>query len=88
METSIVRKFRNEYSGLLCRSGSIVRGLYIRSDCSELFIFEHKEWKGQRRTFVFEFGCGYLEELRTEVNTMEKYLLEIPKCDLAEYITF
>ena len=84
MENSIVRKFQNTH----LKGCHIVRGLYIREDCSEHFVFEHKEWKGQRKTFVFEFGCGYLEELRTEMNTMEKYLMEIPKCDYAEYVTF
>ena len=67
---------------------NIVRGLYLRMDCTELFILEHREWRGQRKTFVFEFCCGLLNSCRTEANTMGKYLCDITKAELAEYATF
>lgn len=65
----------------------IVRGLYLRSGCDETFVLEYPEFKCGRRTFVFCLNCGNLEEIRTEFNTMEKYILEIPKCEFAEYYT-
>ena len=66
----------------------LTRGLYIRFDTSELFVIERKAWKDKRDTFVFEFNCGCFVSCRTEINTMEKYILEIHKSDYAEYITF
>ena len=87
MKMSVVKKFMEEHPQLF-RGIQIVRGLYIRSDCTEIFVLEQEEWKNNRNAFVFEFGCGNLEKLRTEVNIMEKYLMEIPNCDYAEYVTF
>ncbi len=66
----------------------IVRGLYIRMCCTELFILEEREWKNQRRTFVFEFDCGHFVSCKTEVNTMEKYLVDIPNVCYAEYVSY
>lgn len=64
----------------------IVRGLYLRMDCTELFILESREWKNQRRTFVFEFDCGHFVSCKTETNTMEKYLMDVYKADHAEFV--
>lgn len=65
----------------------VVRGLYIRDNTTEIFILECEEWKNQRKTFVFEFDCGYFVSCKTEVNTMEKYLMDISKVDRAEYVS-
>lgn len=65
----------------------IIRGLYIRSNTTELFILECEEWKNQRRTFVFEFDCGYFLSCKTETNTMEKYLMDVFNADRVEYVS-
>lgn len=87
MKMSIVKKFMEEHSQFF-RGNNIVRGLYIRSDCTEIFVLEQAEWKGNRNTFVFRFDCGSLASCNTEVNTMEKYILEIAHSDFAEYVDF
>lgn len=87
MSKSVVKSFIEEHSNMF-HGFTIVRGLYLRYDCSETFVLECAEWKSQRITFVFEFGCGYLESRKEEINTMEKYLMDISKVDYAEYITF
>ena len=87
MKMSVVNKFMEEHSQLF-RGNQIVRGLYIRIDCVEIFVLEQREWKNQRNTFVFRFECGNFVSCNTEINTMEKYLLEIPNSDFAEYVDF
>ena len=87
MEKSVIKVFIKEHSSLFCND-MVARGLYLRMDCAEVIVLEYREFKNQRRTFVFEFGCGYLESCKTEINTMEKYLMDISKSDHAEYITF
>ena len=84
---SIVKKFMEEHSQFF-RGNQIVRGLYIRTDCVEIFVLEQAEWKNNRKTFVFRFECGYLASCTTEVNTMEHYILEITHSDFAEYVDF
>ena len=85
-KNTIIEKFLEEQHMLFLRV-PIVRGLYLRMDCTELFSIECREWKNQRRTFVFEYGCGYLDSCKTETNTMEKYLMYISKAEHAEYVT-
>ena len=87
MKMSVVNKFMEEHSDFF-RGNQIVRGLYIRIDCVEFFVLEQEEWKNQRKTFVFRFECGNFAHCNTEINTMEKYFLEIPNSNDAEYITF
>lgn len=87
MKDTIVYKFMSEHKRFF-RDSRIYRGLYLRISCTEFFILEEKEWKNNRKTFVFEFDCGYLVSCNTELNTMEKYLIDISKFDFAEYITF
>ena len=72
----------------ILKDAFIVRGLYLRTGCTELFILECREWKNQRTTFVFDFDCGYFVSCKTETNTMEKYLMDIPNADHAEYVSF
>ena len=87
MKNTVICKFMSEHRSLF--EGFIIsRGLYLRENCTEFIILECEEWKNQRKTFVFEFGCGCLASCKTEFNTMEKYLIDIPKSDFAEYVTF
>lgn len=83
---SIIHNFIKEQSML--SDAHIVRGLYLGTGCTQLFILERREWKNQRTTFVFEFDCGHFVSCKTEINTMEKYLLDISNVDRAEYVTF
>ena len=83
----IVGKFMEEHSQFF-RGNQIVRGLYIRDGGVELFVLEQKEWKDKRTTFVFQFDCGTFASCKTEINTMEKYLLEIPDADFAEFVNY
>ena len=87
MKMSVVNKFMEEHSDFF-RGNLIVRGLYIRIDCEEIFVLEQEEWKNNRNTFVFRFNCGHLVSCTTEINTMEHYILEIPHSDFAEYVDF
>ena len=66
----------------------IVRGLYLRIGSTEFFVLEQKEWKNQRKTFVFEFDCGHFVSCQTETNTMEKFMMDIPEADYAEYVSY
>ena len=87
MSKSVVKSFIEEHSNMFYGC-TIVRGLYLRDDCNEIFVMECEEWKSQRKTFVFEFCCGYFESCKTEINVMEKYLMDISKVDHAEYTAF
>ena len=85
MRNNLIGKFISEHSNFF-NGNSIVRGIYLRMDCTELFILECSEWKNKRTTFVFEFDCGYFCSCKTEINTMEKYLMDISKYEHAEYV--
>lgn len=87
MKMSIVKKFMEEHYQFF-HGNQIVRGLYIRTDCTEIFVLEQAEWKNNRKTFVFKFECGNFASCNTEINTMEKYILEIAHSDFAEYVDF
>jgi hypothetical protein len=80
---NVINRFIGEMP--MFKDVSIVRGLYLRMDCTELFILESREWKNQRRTFVFEFDCGHFVSCKTEINTMEKYLMDVPNAHYVEY---
>lgn len=86
MGNSVVREFFRKQD--ILSDADIVRGLYLIMDCTELFVFECEELNNKRKTYVFEYGCGQFDSCRTETNTMEKYLMDIPNADYAEYVNF
>lgn len=76
-----VRDFCKEKASFLL-DAYLNRGLYLCFEMQELFIYELRGGK----TIVFEYECkDCLTDFRTEVNTMEKYILQIPKADFALY---
>ena len=87
MKMSVVNKFMEEHSQFF-RGNQIVRGLYIRIDCVEFFVLEQRGWENKCNTFVFRFECGSFVSCSTEINTMERYFLEISNSDYAEYVVF
>ena len=64
------------------------RALYIFDGNNQTYIFEEREYKGLRKTFVFKYSMGYLSECHTEVNTFDKHFALIPNSLHTEYITF
>ena len=64
------------------------RALYIFDGDEEFFILEGKEYKGNRKVYVFRYCLGYFSECYTEMNTFDQYLILIPVSVNAEYTTF
>ena len=81
---SVIQKFLDEHSDI--RNQNLERCLYSRCDCEEKFVFECREWNGNKKTFVFVYDCGNFAECYTEYNTFGKYLLIAPWCDFMEVV--
>lgn len=64
------------------------RALYICDGNNTTYIFEAREYKDRKKTFMFRYSMGYLTECRTEVNTFDMYFALVPMALHAEYITF
>lgn len=82
MENSAIRNFLR--NNKMISTDMVARGLYLHDDCRETIILE-LDWN--KTVFVFVNDCGCLVECRTEKNTFDKYILQIPNCDYAEYET-
>lgn len=75
---SIIKEFLENHRDIA--EQNLERAMYI-GDAVEMFIFECREWKGVRKTFVFVYECGHFSECRTEYNTFNKYLFShAPDC--------
>lgn len=80
---SVIKNFLEKHRDL--QDHDFKRGAYIRFGSEERFIFECREFKGMKKTFVFIYDCGIFSECHTEYNAFDKYLFSmVCECDFME----
>ena len=82
---SVCENFMEKNNALL-NGVSIERALYLRNNCTEIIVLQCN-YKN-KKCFIFEHDCGVLNAIKSEFDSMEKYMMLIPNSEYAEYITF
>ena len=80
---SIIKEFLENHPDL--HGIDFSRKMHIHNGTMDMFIFELPEWKGRKKTSVFDYDCGQFYECRTEYDTFNKYLFSLAtECDFME----
>lgn len=58
--------------------------LYLQDNCEGIYVIQATNGT----CFIFRLDCGVLQDIKTERNAMEKYMMRIPTSEYAEYIVF
>lgn len=83
---TMIQRLLKTYRALIEDFEDIQSILYAQNYMEEYFVIEFHSRNENRKTFVLKFGCGHLESINTQYNTMQMFLGAINNYEYSEFI--